>query len=152
MTGTVVQVSGSVVDVYFKESIPKVRDALYVEINGKRTYMEVEQHVGDGVVRCIMLGNSEGLGRDFEVVATGAPISVPVGKDTLGRIFNVLGETIDGGEQISPDCPRKSIHSKAPSLRRRVLRSRSLRPVSKSSTFWSLIQEAERSVCLEVQV
>ena len=116
MTGTVVQVSGSVVDVYFKESIPKVRDALYVEINGKRTYMEVEQHVGDGVVRCIMLGNSEGLGRDFEVVATGAPISVPVGKDTLGRIFNVLGETIDGGEQISPDCPRKSIHSKAPSF------------------------------------
>ena len=116
MKGTIVQVSGSVVDVFFDTRIPKIREALYVEIDGKKTYMEVEQHVGGGVVRCIMLGQSEGLGRDMEVVATGAPISVPVGEDTLGRMFNVLGEPIDGGAPVGEDVPRKSIHGKAPSF------------------------------------
>lgn len=115
--GRIIQVSGSVIDVEFtKETLPRIREALYVEVNGHKTYMEVEQHVGEGIVRCIMLGQSEGIGRDMEAVATGAPISVPVGNETLGRIFNVLGEPIDGCGPVSENCPRESIHRKAPSF------------------------------------
>lgn len=115
--GRIIQVSGSVIDVEFtKETLPRIREALYVEIDGQRTFMEAEQHVGEGVVRCIMLGQSEGIGRDMEAVATGAPISVPVGAQTLGRMFNVLGEPIDGLPPVTDDCPRESIHRKSPSF------------------------------------
>ena len=94
--GKIVQVSGPVVDVEFdKGKLPAIKDALHV-INGDKKYvMEVSQHIGDSVVRCIMLGPSEGLHRDMKVTATGAGIMVPVGKEVLGRLFNVLGEPLD---------------------------------------------------------
>ena len=78
--------------------------------------MEVAQHVGDNTVRCIMLYGSEGLYRGMDVKAPGKTIEVPVGQITLGRMFNVLGNPIDGGEPIPEDAPRKSIYRKPPSF------------------------------------
>lgn len=93
-TGKIVEVSSSVVDVYF-EQLPKIKNALKVTIGDKEYTMEVAEHIGDNVVRCLMLGKSEGLYRGQEVVDTGDTIMVPVGEATLGRMFNCLGETID---------------------------------------------------------
>ena len=99
--GKIVQVMGPVVDVEFQEQdLPNIKDALTVELNGKKVVMEVAQHIGNHTVRCIMLASSDGLCKDMEVTATGQGISVPVGKETLGRLLNVLGETIDKGEQL----------------------------------------------------
>ena len=99
--GKIVQVMGPVVDVEFQEQdLPNIKDALTVELNGKKVVMEVAQHIGNHTVRCIMLASSDGLCKDMEETATGQGISVPVGKETLGRLFNVLGETIDKGEQL----------------------------------------------------
>ena len=93
--GKIVQVMGPVVDVEFEDqNLPYIKDALTVENNGKKLVMEVAQHIGNNTVRCIMLASSDGLCKDMEVTATGAGISVPVGKETLGRLFNVLGETL----------------------------------------------------------
>ena len=92
---------GPVVDVEFENNdLPFIKDALEVYSEGKRLVMEVAQHIGNNTVRCIMLGASEGLCKDMDVIATGKGIQVPVGKKTLGRLFNVLGETIDGGESL----------------------------------------------------
>lgn len=93
-TGKIVEVSSSVVDVYF-EQLPKIKNALKVTIDDKEYTMEVVEHIGDNIVRCLMLGKSEGLYRGQEVVDTGDTIMVPVGEATLGRMFNCLGETID---------------------------------------------------------
>ena len=94
--GTIVQVMGPVVDVAFDQgSLPQIKEALEVQLNGQRQVMEVAQHMGGDTVRCIMLSPSEGLGRGMEVIATGAPISIPVGQGVLGRMFNVLGDAID---------------------------------------------------------
>lgn len=93
-TGKIVEVSSSVVDVYF-EQLPKIKNALKVTIDDKEYTMEVTEHIGDNIVRCLMLGKSEGLYRGQEVVDTGDTIMVPVGEATLGRMFNCLGETID---------------------------------------------------------
>ena len=99
--GKIVQVSGPVVDVEFSDNnLPSIKDALYVINNGKKCVMEVSQHIGNNVVRCIMLAASEGLCKDMEVTATGSGISVPVGEKTLGRLFNVLGDTLDNGERL----------------------------------------------------
>ena len=115
MTGRIVQISGSVIDVRFEEGqLPRINDALTVELDGRRLVMEVAQHIGGGMVRCIMLSGSEGMSRGMEVTATGSPITVPVGDCVLGRMFNVLGETIDGGEPMPEDTERASIHRKAP--------------------------------------
>lgn len=115
-TGKIIQVSGPVVDVSFETSavLPKIREALNVNLNGHKRVMEVSQHIGDGVVRCVMLSGSEGLSRGMEVEATGAPISVPVGENTLGRMFNVLGDPIDGMGEVSKSTPRNSIYCKPP--------------------------------------
>lgn len=100
--GKIVQVMGPVVDVEFTDQdLPGIKDALTVELNGEKRVMEVAQHIGNHTVRCIMLASSDGLSKDMEVIATGAGISVPVGRETLGRLFNVLGETIDKGEQLT---------------------------------------------------
>ena len=99
--GKSVQVMGPGVDVVFEDGqLPDIKDALEVENNGKRCVMEVSQHLGNNIVRCIMLGASEGLQRDREVTATGSGIKVPVGDKTLGRLFNVLGDTVDGGDSL----------------------------------------------------
>ena len=102
--GKIIQVLGPVVDVQFeKGELPAIKDALFVENQGKRCVMEVAQHTGNNIVRCIMLSASEGLSRDMEVTATGKGIQVPVGEKTLGRLFNVLGETLDGKENLDQE-------------------------------------------------
>ena len=116
MEGSIVQVSGSVVDVRFDTGLPKLREALKVEVEGKELVMEVASHIGNSLVRCIMLAGSEGLARGMKVIATGNNITVPVGECTLGRMFNVLGEPIDGKGEVAADTERWSIHRKAPSF------------------------------------
>lgn len=115
--GKIVQVLGPVVDVEFLEGseLPAIKDALEVNNEGKRCVMEVAQHMGNGTVRCIMLASSEGLSRGMEVTATGEGIKVPVGEQTLGRLFNVLGETIDNGETLSGG-PEWVIHRDPPAF------------------------------------
>ena len=111
-TGKIVQVIGAVVDIEFPEdAVPKINDALVAEKGG--TVFEVQQQLGDGVVRTITMGSSEGLTRGMEVKNTGNPITVPVGKATLGRIMNVLGEAIDHGPAIDAEA-HWGIHRKAP--------------------------------------
>ncbi len=111
------QVSGPVVDVEFEAPpLPRIREALYVSLNGTPRVMEVAQHVGGDTVRCVMLAGSEGLGRGMKVQAPGRTIEVPVGKNCLGRMFNVLGDPIDGGAPVAEDTPRKSIYRKPPSF------------------------------------
>lgn len=117
MIGRIVEVSGSVVDVVFDDlHIPKIKEALTVGEGDQQRVMEVAQHVGGGKVRCIMLAGGEGLSRGMEVQTTGSGIRVPVGERTLGRLFNVLGQTIDGGEQIPESEERWNIHRPAPSF------------------------------------
>ena len=111
-TGKIVQVIGAVVDVEFaKDSIPQVYDALKVDEAGLT--LEVQQQLGDGIVRTIAMGTSDGIKRGFDVTNTGAPISIPVGEKTLGRIMNVLGEPID---EAGPIDSKKvmPIHRKPP--------------------------------------
>jgi len=114
--GKIVQVLGPVVDVEFESGkLPMMKDALEVFMESKRLVMEVASHMGNNVVRCIMLASSDGLVKGMEVTATGSCIKVPVGKQTLGRMFNVLGETIDGeGEVIGED--QWKIHRKPPTF------------------------------------
>ncbi|MBQ5425782.1 MAG: F0F1 ATP synthase subunit beta, partial [Pseudobutyrivibrio sp.] len=116
LKGKIVQVSGPVVDVEFKtKDLPAIKDALYVYVGDEKRVMEVSQHIGFNVVRCIMLAPSEGLCRDMEVVATGQGISVPVGEQTLGRLFNVLGDTLDNGEKLD-DGEHWCIHREPPTF------------------------------------
>ena len=115
--GKIVSVAGPVVDVAFEstDQLPNIRDALTVQNNDKTCVMEVAQDRGNNVVRCIMLAASEGLKKGMEVVSEGKPITVPVGEQTLGRMFNVLGETIDGGEPVQGE-EQWSVHRAAPSF------------------------------------
>jgi len=114
--GKIIQVMGPVVDVAFENgNLPHIQDALTVMNNGKRCVMEVAQHIGGDVVRCIMLASSEGLYKDMEVEAIGQGIAVPVGEKTLGRLFNVLGDTLDGGESLEGE-EKWVIHRDPPSF------------------------------------
>ena len=114
--GKIVQVMGPVVDVEFEDDdLPYIKDALEVDNNGQKCIMEVSQHIGNHTVRCVMLSASEGLYRDMEVIAPGGGIKVPVGEQTLGRLFNVTGETIDGGEKLK-DVEKWSIHRDPPAF------------------------------------
>ena len=116
--GTVIQIIGAVIDVEFpKEGLPKIYDALKVDETG--LVLEVQQHLGDGIVRTIAMGPSEGLKRGASVTNTGEYISVPVGEGTLGRIMNVLGEPIDEKGKIKSD-EKMPIHRKAPSYEDQV--------------------------------
>ena len=94
--GRISQIQGPVVDIKFKDELPGLRTAIEIDNSGKLLVVEVAQHVGDDTVRCISMGPTEGLVRNLKAKALNEPISVPVGKETLGRLFNVLGETIDG--------------------------------------------------------
>ena len=146
--GTITQVSGPVVDVEFEAGhLPKIKEALSVELNGQTRVMEVAQHMSERVVRCIMLAGSEGLARGMKVTAPGKTIEVPVGEQTLGRMFNVLGQPIDGGEPLPAETPRKSIYRDPPSFADQSPAVRSWRPASRSSTCCSRIPRAARSAC-----
>ena len=102
--GKVTQVIGTVVDVEFPpEQMPAIYNALEAQLHGERLVLEVEQHVGNNRVRCLALGTTDGLARGVEAVDTGQPISVPVGEPTLGRLFNSLGEPIDGLEAVESE-------------------------------------------------
>mgnify|MGYP000349777214 CR=1 FL=1 len=140
---------GPVVDVEFEDNdLPMIKDALTVQNGEKTCVMEVAQHIGNNTVRCIMLSASEGLCKDMEVVPTGAGISVPVGDKTLGRLFNVLGETIDGGEDLA-DTKHWVIHRDPPTSR---IRARWLRCWTTGIKVIDLLapyQRAVRSVCSE---
>ena len=115
-SGNIVQIIGAVVDVEFPgDAIPKVYDALLVEAVNVKTTLEVQQQLGDGIVRTIALGSTDGLQRGLKVNNTGAPISVPVGAKTLGRIMNVLGEPIDEVGPIDAD-EKMAIHRDAPAF------------------------------------
>ena len=114
--GRIVQVLGPVVDVEFEDgNLPYIKDALEVDNNGKKCVMEVAQHIGNNTVRCIMLSSSDGLHRDMEVIATGSGIKVPVGEKTLGRLFNVTGQTLDSGESLD-NVEKWSIHREPPAF------------------------------------
>src|ERR1035437_6408841 len=115
-TGTIKRIIGPIVDVDFGNeagNLPEIYTALEVTRDGKKIILEVEQHIGGGIVRAVAMDTTDGLSRGMEVINTGAPISVPVGSVTLGRIFNVLGEAIDdlptqtGGKRLP-------IHRSAP--------------------------------------
>ncbi|HNE25872.1 MAG TPA: F0F1 ATP synthase subunit beta [Pseudomonadales bacterium] len=112
-SGRIVQIIGAVIDVEFpRDAVPRVYDAL--KVDGKGLTLEVQQQLGDGVVRAIAMGSSEGISRGLAVSNTGAAVSVPVGKETLGRIMDVLGEPIDEKGPIG-EQERWAIHRKAPS-------------------------------------
>ncbi len=111
--GMIVQVLGSVVDVMFEGTLPRLREEVVAYADGAPRVMEVARHEGGGIVRCIMLSGSEGLARGMEATALGHGIEVPVGEETLGRMFNVLGEPIDGGEAPAAQ-ERWGIHREPP--------------------------------------
>ena len=114
--GYVSQVMGPVVDVKFDEgTLPAINNALVIKNGEKSLTVEVAQHIGDNVVRCIAMASTDGLKRHTEVLDTGKSISVPVGRDTLGRIFNVLGDTVDNGASVDTE-ERWAIHRSAPSF------------------------------------
>ena len=115
-TGYVSQVMGPVVDVRFDDGrLPAIFNALTIKKGDKTLTVEVAQHIGDNVVRCIAMASTDGLKRGTPVTDTGASISVPVGRDTLGRIFNVLGDTVDNGPQVESE-ERWTIHRHAPAF------------------------------------
>ncbi|MCR2044705.1 F0F1 ATP synthase subunit beta [Anaerosalibacter massiliensis] len=114
--GKIVQVIGPVVDIRFsEENLPNLLNAIEIDNDGERLIVEVAQHIGDDTIRCIAMGSTDGLKRGMEAVDTGKPIEIPVGSETLGRLFNVLGEPIDekGGIDAKNFSP---IHKPAPSF------------------------------------
>ena len=119
--GKIIAVRGPVVDVQFLEVLPNINNALEIKVKSEDNHgieidlvLEVALHIGEGIVRCIAMDSTDGLVRGMEVVDTGAPISVPVGEPTLGRMFNVLGKPIDGLNEI--ESKTMPIHRDAPKL------------------------------------
>jgi len=112
--GRVTQVVGVVVDVEFEGELPAIYDALTFELDGKTVYLEVAQHLSETSVRTVALGGTDGLRRGTKVTATGSPVQVPIGPETQGRMFNVVGDPIDG--KPAPKAKRASIHREPPAL------------------------------------
>ena len=113
--GVITQIIGPVIDARFDDKLPEIYNALEVFLNGKRIVAEVHSHLGNNTVRAVAMSNTDGLKRGLEINDTMAPIQVPVGKETLGRIFNVLGETVDNKGEVKTEM-RESIHKEAPSF------------------------------------
>jgi F-type H+-transporting ATPase subunit beta len=115
-TGTITQIIGPIVDVHFKDGVPELLNALVVAKTGGETLtLEVAQHIGLGRVRTLAMADTQGLARGLKVTDTGAPLSVPVGEASLGRLFNVLGDPLDGGTSLKT-APRRAIHQNPPSF------------------------------------
>src|SRR5712672_1357559 len=113
--GRVTQVLGAVVDVQFEGDLPFIQNALVTQLNNQKLVLEVAQEIGERTVRCIAMDSTDGLVRGQEVVDTGGPITMPVGPETLGRILNVIGDTIDERGPIETKL-RYPIHREAPSF------------------------------------
>lgn len=114
--GKIVQISGPVIDIRFNDnSLPNLNNAISIDNNGQKLIVEVAKHIGDDSVRCISMGPTEGLLRGLEAVDLGIPISVPVGEEVLGRLFNVLGEVIDDGKELKTKL-KYPIHRTPPSF------------------------------------
>ena len=111
--GSIKQVLGPVIDVSFNDQfIPSIKSAIYFDLDGEQQVAEVALHLGDGLIRCIAMGSTEGLARGIEVTTKNLPIMAPVGEQVLGRMFNVTGEPIDGkGGEFEEYQP---IHREAP--------------------------------------
>ena len=151
--GKITQIIGAVLDVKFAENcLPAINEAIKIACNDNRELVvEVAQHLGDDTVRCIAMGPTDGLVRGMEAVATGAPISVPVGENTLGRIFNVLGNPIDNKpapEGVSYD----PIHRPAPEFSEQSTATELLETGIKSLTCFVPIRRVVKSVCSVVPV
>ncbi|MEK7133949.1 MAG: F0F1 ATP synthase subunit beta [Patescibacteria group bacterium] len=116
--GTVTQIIGPVVDVRFDNDLPSIKNALHLKHRGETMTLEVVQHLGLNRARCIAMQDTAGLARETEVVDTGAPISVPVGEIALGRMFNVVGDPIDGIADVPKDSKRLPIHQDPPAFTR----------------------------------
>jgi F-type H+-transporting ATPase subunit beta len=116
-TGRIVEIKGVVLDVVFPERLPEILTALEIELAHGTLVAEVQQHLGDDRVRAVAMDSTDGLARGLEVVDTGGPISVPVGQATLGRLWNVIGQAIDGGEALPADAERWPIHRDPPAFR-----------------------------------
>jgi F-type H+-transporting ATPase subunit beta len=114
--GTIEEIQGVVIEAVFPDELPEINSAIVVERDESRLVCEVQQHLGDDRVRAVAMDTTDGLARGTEVIDTGGPITVPVGQATLGRIFNLLGETIDEGEAIPDDTQRWPIHRTAPTV------------------------------------
>lgn len=115
--GIIVSIQGPIIDVRFEKEVPMIYEALTIDLEkGKTLVLETEFEMGNNEVRTIAMGSTEGLARGTEVVATGYPITVPIGEETLGRIFNVLGEPIDGLKEMSNKVKTAPIHTSAPLL------------------------------------
>ena len=114
--GIIHQIIGPVIDIKFEpEHLPDLLNAINIEFEDRTIVAEVAQHIGDDIVRCVALSSTDGLRRGMQASDTGGPISVPVGPEVLGRLFNVIGETIDGKEPVVTET-RSSIHKPAPSF------------------------------------
>ena len=121
--GKIAQIIGVVVDVHFPESLPSIFNALETKMpNGEILTLEVQQHLGSNTVRTVAMNTTDGLQRDAEVTDTGKPISVPVGPNTLGRMFNVTGKVIDGLGEVKSD-KTYPIHRSAPSFKQQSTKS-----------------------------
>ncbi len=116
-SGKIIQVIGPVVDIRFETGeLPLLNNAVEIDVKGRTLVVEVAQHIGDDVVRSIAMASTDGCVRGMAAVDTGAAISTPVGKEVLGRMFNVLGQPIDGLGELSKDVKRMPIHRAAPSF------------------------------------
>src|SRR5215213_5182520 len=116
-TGRIEEIQGVVIEAVFPEELPEIYSAITVDRGeGHVLVCEVQQHLGDDCVRAVAMDTADGLARGMEVVDTGGPISVPVGEVTLGRIFNLLGEPIDQGDDLEEGLERWPIHRDAPSV------------------------------------
>ena len=116
-TGRIVEIKGVVIDAVFPGRLPELLTALEIELEHGTLVAEVQQHLGDDRVRAVAMDSTDGLARGIEVRATGAPISVPVGQATLGRLWNVIGQAIDGGEPLAADAERWPIHRDPPAFK-----------------------------------
>ena len=116
-TGKIIEIKGVVIDAVFPERLPEILTALEIEAPGGTLVAEVQQHLGDDRVRAVAMDSTDGLARGVDVVDTGAPISVPVGEPTLGRLWNVIGQAIDDGPPLAEGAERWPIHRDPPSFR-----------------------------------
>jgi F-type H+-transporting ATPase subunit beta len=115
--GKIIEIKGVVIDAVFPDRLPEILTALEIELETGTLVAEVQQHLGDDRVRAVAMDSTDGLARGIDVVDTGGPISVPVGQPTLGRLWNVIGQPIDGRDELPADTERWPIHRDPPAFR-----------------------------------